>query len=71
MEYIDYGLSVFKSSAFVGYPADEPLDLAHVMRRLVESGEMAGYEAQERFYEIGSHDGLRELSQLLESAQSK
>ena len=65
MHHIDYGLSVFRAAVFAGYPADEVLDLAQVMRDLVERGQMAGYEAQERFYEIGSHEGLRELNQYL------
>lgn len=65
MQHIDYGLSVFKSEVFAEYPADEPLDLARVMRTLVDRGEMAGFEARERFYEIGSHAGLQELNELL------
>ena len=65
MQHIDYGLSVFKADVFTAYPPDEVLDLAHVMRSLVDRGEMAGFEAQERFYEIGSHEGLRELNEFL------
>lgn len=65
MQHIDYGLSVFKAEAFRKYAAHEVLDLAQVMRDLVEQGDMAGYEAQHRFYEIGSHQGLRELNEFL------
>lgn len=65
MQHIDYGLSAFKAETFAPYPASEVLDLAQVMRDLVERGEMAGYEASERFYEIGSHEGLLELSEFL------
>jgi NDP-sugar pyrophosphorylase family protein len=65
MEHIDYGLSAFQASVFADYPADQVLDLAEVMKRLVDCGEMAGFEAPERFYEIGSHEGLRELDGLL------
>jgi hypothetical protein len=56
---------MFRASVFERYPAGAPLDLAHVMHDLVMSGEMAGYEAQHRFYEIGSPNGLRELDLLL------
>jgi N-acetyl-alpha-D-muramate 1-phosphate uridylyltransferase len=66
MQHIDYGLSVFKSAVFAAYPPDEVLDLARVMRTLVDRGEMAGFEARERFYEIGSPDGLRELNEFLD-----
>ena len=61
MRYIDYGLSLFRAEAFAGVQAD----LADVMSSLAQRGELAGYEAHERFYEIGSHVGLAELEALL------
>jgi NDP-sugar pyrophosphorylase family protein len=67
MQFIDYGLSVFKAEVFAEYPPETVLDLAQVMRTLVDRGEMAGFEAQERFYEIGSPEGWRELNQFLEN----
>ncbi len=66
MQHIDYGLSVFEADVFKAYPAGQVLDLAHVMRTLVDHGQMAGFEARERFYEIGSHEGLRELNEFLD-----
>ena len=65
MRYIDYGLSVYRASVFSNYPANTVLDLSAVMSRLAEQGELTGYEAPTRFYEIGSHAGLRELDALL------
>ena len=65
MRHIDYGLSLFKSSAFDDWPADEPFDLADVMQRLVARKQLAGFEVTQRFYEIGSHEGLAELEALL------
>ena len=35
------------------------------MQRLVARRELAGFEVAERFYEIGSHEGLAELDELL------
>jgi len=67
MRHIDYGLSLFKSSAFDEWPAEKPFDLADVMQRLVACKQLAGYEVKERFYEIGSHAGLAELERLLTS----
>ena len=60
MEYIDYGLSVLTRGVLAPYPDDEPLDLADVLPRLSVNGELAGFEVFERFYEIGSHQGLAE-----------
>ena len=65
MRYIDYGLSLFKSSVFDQYPYDQFLDLAGVMRALVQNRQLAGHEVLERFYEMGSPTGLAELEHLL------
>ena len=65
MRHIDYGLSLFKSSVFAAYPADEKFDLAEVMGKLVRERQLAGYAVPERFYEMGSPAGLAELESLL------
>jgi len=65
MRHIDYGLSLFKSSVFDAYAADQVFDLAEVMGRLVREKQLAGYEVPERFYEMGSPAGLAELEALL------
>jgi NDP-sugar pyrophosphorylase family protein len=65
MRHIDYGLGVFKPSAFDGFPKDEVVDLADVQRALLARGQLAAFEAMTRFYEIGSLDGLRELDRFL------
>jgi NDP-sugar pyrophosphorylase family protein len=65
MHHIDYGLGVFRAAAFDGFPRDAVVDLAEVQKSLVSRRELAGYEIKERFYEIGSPEGLRELDELL------
>jgi NDP-sugar pyrophosphorylase family protein len=65
MRHIDYGLSLFKTSAFASYAAGQPFDLAEVMGKLVREKQLAGYEVPERFYEMGSPAGLAELESLL------
>jgi NDP-sugar pyrophosphorylase family protein len=67
MRHIDYGLSLFKSSVFNSYSADQIFDLAEVMGKLVREKQLAGYEVPERFYEMGSPAGLAELETLLQS----
>jgi MurNAc alpha-1-phosphate uridylyltransferase len=59
MQYIDYGLGVFRSSAFDDVRRDEPADLADVYRSLLDRDELAGFEVDQRFYEIGSFEGLQ------------
>jgi len=65
MRHIDYGLGVFRREAFQGFPGDAVVDLAEVQKALLARGQLAGFEIPTRFYEIGSHAGLNELSELL------
>jgi NDP-sugar pyrophosphorylase family protein len=62
MPYIDYGLGVFRHTAFVGRHQHEPeaFDLVAVYQRLVKNEDLAGFEVSGRFYEIGSPAGLDE-----------
>jgi NDP-sugar pyrophosphorylase family protein len=65
MAYIDYGLGVLSSGLLLSYPEDQPFDLAEVYHRLSLDGRLAGYEVFERFYEIGSFEGLKETEAYL------
>lgn len=67
MHHIDYGLGLLRAETLESYPKDAVVDLAAVYGRLVASKQLAGYEVEDRFYEIGSHAGLKELDQLLRS----
>jgi len=67
MRHIDYGLSLFKTSVFDSYSADQIFDLAEVMGKLVREKQLAGYEVRERFYEMGSPAGLAELEAILKN----
>ena len=59
MKHIDYGLGVFHKSAFTTI-TDEIFDLEVLYQRLLAQNELAGYEVFQRFYEIGSPEGLEE-----------
>jgi NDP-sugar pyrophosphorylase family protein len=61
MHYIDYGLGVLRASTLNEWPRDGVVDLADIYGRLVAAGHLAGYEVKQRFYEIGSPNGLHEL----------
>ena len=65
MRHIDYGLGVLTATALAGRPRDRPFDRAEVYQQLAAEGRLAGYEVRQRFYEIGSREGLRELDELL------
>jgi len=65
MEYIDYGLIAIRKNVFDEYPAHEPFDLSFVLSRLVDAGQVMGYEVTKRFYEIGSTSGIRETEEYI------
>lgn len=65
MNYIDYGLGIVKTSVFSSMPENEPFDLATIYHQLSLQGNLAAYEVFERFYEIGSHQGLKETTEYL------
>ena len=48
----------------------EPFDLADIYHRLSLSGQLAGYEVHERFYEIGSHKGLAEAADYFKGGEA-
>jgi NDP-sugar pyrophosphorylase family protein len=65
MQHIDYGLGLLRAEALASWPDNQPFDLADVYRRLLSENQLAGYEVAERFYEIGSPEGLAELDAFL------
>lgn len=65
MRYIDYGLGVLRTEAINRWPGDAAFDLADVYHQLAAEKQLAGYEVTQRFYEIGSPEGLAELDTLL------
>jgi NDP-sugar pyrophosphorylase family protein len=68
MRHIDYGLGAFHARAFSAFAADSVEDLAAVYRDLLARHDLAAFEAPERFYEIGSMEGIRELAEVLKTS---
>ena len=62
MKYIDYGFGVYEPSAFSKNICGEEFDLAKTLIRLVADKQLAGFEVFERFYEIGSMQGIQDTS---------
>jgi MurNAc alpha-1-phosphate uridylyltransferase len=63
--YIDYGLTYFNSSVFDQMPVGKAFDLSIVLKMLTQEKKLDGYEVFERFYEVGSLEGVKELSEIL------
>jgi len=62
MRHIDYGLGAISAQVLADENTTGPFDLADIYHRLSLSGQLAGYEVHERFYEIGSYKGLAEAT---------
>ncbi|MBV9535804.1 MAG: nucleotidyltransferase family protein [Solirubrobacterales bacterium] len=64
MRWIDYGLGGLSVDA-LGVIGSEVTDLAELYRTLAARGQLFGFEAHERFYEIGTPESLAETSAFL------
>jgi NDP-sugar pyrophosphorylase family protein len=62
MNYIDYGLGVFHAKTFAQSQAK---DLADVYSDLLQTNDLAAAEVHQRFYEIGSLAGIKEMESFL------
>jgi NDP-sugar pyrophosphorylase family protein len=65
LRHIDYGLLLLRREVLEAVPAAEKVDLADVLSALVRRGAVTGFEVDERFYEIGSSNGLRETDEYI------
>ncbi len=61
MLHIDYGLGAFRNHLFEELP-EAGGDLAVIFQNALARNELAALEINQRFYEIGSFDGLQALS---------
>jgi hypothetical protein len=64
MHWIDYGLGGLTADA-LSLVDDDESDLANLYQRLAVFERLCGYEATERFYEIGTPAGLNEADAFL------
>ena len=71
MRHIDYGLGVLTARALAHFPPDRPFDLAPVFQHLLAAGDLAALEVSDRFYEIGSPEGLEETRVFLAASGDK
>lgn len=69
MAHVDYGLGILSANAFRGYSKKTVFDLADLYRELSLEGKVAGFEVDERFYEIGSRQGIRETEYFLSTKE--
>jgi N-acetyl-alpha-D-muramate 1-phosphate uridylyltransferase len=67
IDYIDYGLSVMTADCIRAHvPGGAKADLADVFAAESRAGRLRGFEVSERFYEIGSPQGIADLTAYLQ-----
>lgn len=67
MVYIDYGANILTKDVLNLIPEDQFYPLEELFPQIIERGELLAFEVTERFYEIGSIQGLRELEGFIRS----
>lgn len=63
MNHIDYGLGILSKDSFRNFAMQSKFDLAEVYQDLLGRNQLAGYEVAERFYEIGSFQGISDFEE--------
>ena len=71
MNYIDYGLSIVDSVIFNSFPFNKTFDLSDVFEDLSNKNMLAGLEIYDRFYEIGSINGLNDSISFFKQMENK
>ena len=71
MAHIDYGLGVLSTSVLENYFSEQSFDLADIYQDLCKKNKLASFVVHNRFYEIGSHAGLKETEQYLSMREKK
>lgn len=66
MEYIDYGISILSKRIFDGFTG--VFGLSDVFVKLIENKNITEFEVNNRFYEIGSIDGIEEFEEYIKNA---
>jgi NDP-sugar pyrophosphorylase family protein len=66
MDYVDYGLNGLSKDALTERSI-EKFDLSELFTELSLKKQLAGYEIKDRFFEIGSKEGISDLEKYLSS----
>ena len=65
LEFIDFGILGFSTSVFRHFEAYESFDLSLVVQHAIQSNNMIAFEVKNRFFEIGTQQGILDLEKYL------
>jgi NDP-sugar pyrophosphorylase family protein len=69
MQHIDYGLGIFTRQVLADRSPKVAFDLADVYADFAASGRLAGHEVTQRFYEVGTPEGVAATDAYLRKAK--
>jgi N-acetyl-alpha-D-muramate 1-phosphate uridylyltransferase len=67
MVWINFGVTALKKAALEGVKKGKPCDEESFYGDLVRMNQLLAFEVKERFYEIGTPNGLKEFSHLVQA----
>lgn len=67
MEYIDYGVSIFRKKALEFLPENTLCDLSQLHKALIKRNQLLAFESKVRFYTIGSFQELEEFKKYIKN----
>ena len=65
--YIDYGASYLSKKIFQGVKKNTKFDLSTMFEKISHENMLKGYIVKERFYEIGSYNGIKDIKKYLKN----
>jgi len=65
MEYIDYGVSIFRKKVLELLPENTRCDLSQTYLSLIKKNQLLAFESKIRFYEVGSFEGIEEFKRYI------
>lgn len=67
--YIDYGASLFRKKTLDLFPSGEVFAIGDIFTKLIAMDQLLAYEAERRFYQIGTPEGLQEFIELVKGME--
>lgn len=69
MNYINFGVCLLRREALARIPPNEAYSQEQWFQQFIDEGRLAAFETGDRFYEIGSPDGLEEFRRLVAAGE--
>jgi N-acetyl-alpha-D-muramate 1-phosphate uridylyltransferase len=66
LHFIDYGVNLFHKEVLDLIPGSQPYSMGALFQDLISLQELLAFEVKERFYQIGSLEGLKECTEYID-----